>query len=377
MKPLVPARYYDPEALDPRNRRDGISAMLRVRDGAEFLRPGLESCIDVFDEIVAVHHQCSDDTPRILHEYEAAYPGRFKVYEYPHEVFPPGTEEHAAQDPESPHTIAALCNYALSKTTRRFAIKHDADHLYMPRFAEIADFVRSGRAGGCSVPVIGLNLARSRAGDLGVHRRYPINGGRDFLFFPVSRDTFYVHQPEWEIFIQPQQFSIVSAGFGFWHLKYLERHHGIDQFLRLYTPYDYIKEVWGYDEPLPDERPAPGDCDQWRGFITYSERNLEVISLEEFIALFGGKDSPLISARQLRWPRWVNGKLRGCRFLTVQLVAPLVLFFANAYCKIPSSAYCKIPSSFFDPMTPHLRARSVRRDLCGLSLPAESELTMR
>ena len=122
-------------------RAAGISAMLRVRDGAQFLRISLDSCIDVFDEIFAVHHQCSDDTPQILDEYAAAYPDRFQVYEYPHEVFPPGTREHAAEDAESPHTVAALCNYALERTTRRYVIKHDADHLYFPRFAEIADHV--------------------------------------------------------------------------------------------------------------------------------------------------------------------------------------------------------------------------------------------
>ena len=57
--------HFDLETLDPRNRRDGISAMLRVRDGARFLRPNLQSCIDVFDEIIAVRRRCSDDTPHL------------------------------------------------------------------------------------------------------------------------------------------------------------------------------------------------------------------------------------------------------------------------------------------------------------------------
>ena len=369
MKPPVPARYYDPEALEPRNRRDGISAMLRVRDGAQFLRPGLESCMDVFDEIIAVYHQCSDDTPRILHEYAAAYPERFKVYEYPHEVFSAGTEEHAEQGPESPHTIAALCNYALSKTTRRFAVKHDADHLYWPRFAEIADFVRSGRAGGRNVCVTGINLARTRAGAIGVNRLSPICGDGDYLFFPVSRDTFYVHRPAWEVLFQPKWIPYIFAGFGFWHLKFLQHHYGLHQYLRRYKPSDYLKETWGCDELLPDKRAAPGACDWWRGLIAHYERKLEVVSLEEFITLFGDKNGAFLRESQIQFPR--RGDLRQVLKYFVYLARPLMAFLmasrVGTRCVSSSRPLLKM-------MLPYLLAQSVRRDLPGVSLPAESDL---
>ena len=361
MKPPVPARYYDPEALDPRKRRDGISAMLRVRDGAQFLRPGLESCMGVFDEIIAVHHQCSDDTPQILHEYAAAYPGRFKVYEYPHEVFPACTKGHAEQGPESPHTIAALCNYALSRTTRRYAVKHDADHLYWPRFAEIADFVRSGRAGNRRVLVSGVNLARTRAGAIGVHRLHPACGTLgDYLFFPVSQGTYYEHRAPYEVLFPSRQFWYIFAGFGFWHLKFLQRHYGVHQCLRRYQPSDYLKKAWGYDEPVPDKRPASGGRDRWRGFLDHYERTLEVISLEEFIALFGGGNSPFLDGCQVRFPRY--------------FARPMMLLTTFP---MPARAgvYRKDLTLFLSGrVLPRLLVRSVKRDLHGVSLPSESDL---
>ena len=372
MRPPVPARYYDPRQLDPRNRRHGISAMLRVRDGAQFLRPGLESCMGVFDEIIAVHHQCSDDTPQILHEYAAAYPGRFKVYEYPHEVFPACTKGHAEQGPESPHTIAALCNYALSRTTRRYAVKHDADHLYWPRFAEIADFIRGGRAGGRSVMVPGVNLARTRAGAIGVHRSGPICGAHgDFLFFPVSQDTFYVHEPEWETLFQSRRLPHIFAGFGFWHLKFLQRHYGVHQYLRSYQPSDQLSELWDYDEPMPDNRPAPGGRDRWRDFIAHYERNLEVISLEEFIALFGGRNSPFLRESQGQFPR--PGNFRKVYGYFAHLMMSLIAFSRPPR----AGVYRKNPLPPLRMMLPYLLARSAKWDLRGLSLPAERELTAR
>ncbi len=343
--------------------------MLRVRNGAQFLRLGLESCIDVFDEIVAVHHQCSDDTPQILHEYAAAYPGRFKVYEYPHEVFPPNTQEHTEQGPESPHTIAALCNYALSKTTRRFAVKHDADHLYWPRFAKIADFVRSGRAGGRSVLVPGVNLARTRAGAIGVYRPRPICGNGDYLFFPVSRGTYYEHQASYELLFQSRPLPHVFAGFGFWHLKFLQRHYGVHQHLWRYKPNDFTKKNRGYDEPVPDKCPAPDGRDLWRGFITHYERNLEVISLEKFIALFGGKSSPFLSESQVRFPR--RGDWRQVRRYFAHLMMPLIAFSISPRVGI----YRKnLSPSLLRMMSPYLLARSVKRDLRGVPLPVESDL---
>ncbi len=370
-------RIHEPYAPDARaaggrpprivsdKRADGISAMLRVRDGAQFLRIGLDSCIDVFDEIVAVHHQCSDDTPQILHEYAAAYPDRFKVYEYPHEVFPPNTREHAAQGAESPHTIAALCNYALARTTRRFVIKHDADHLYFSRFAKIADFVRSGRADDGVVHVLGVNLARSRAGSLGVYLRYPVCGGGDLMFFPVSRDTYFVHTDRYEVLHLPRC-RHVDAGFGFWHLKCLQRHYGLHQWLRRYQTDDSIVKE-GYYGLSRDAGPSCGG-EKWHGYVAAFERDLEVVSFEEFVALFGGRDSRLLpDVRVLQIPR--RATLR--HVLEYHWMRPFLGKFVLPFV----GARYKFRSQFlFDLLLPYLKARAIARDLRGVSLPAESDL---
>ena len=364
------AFHFDAEVLDPRNREPGVSAMLRVRDGAQFLRPSLESCIDVFDEIIAVHHQCGDDTPQILHEYAAKHPRRFKVYEYPHEVFPPHTTAHARQPPESPHTIAALCNYALSKTTRRFVVKHDADHVYFPRFAEIAEAVRSGRFGGDVVATVGVNIARTRAGEVGAYLPIPAVGGSDFLFFPVSRDTYYTHTPSYEVLCVPPC-RWVYAGFAFWHLKFLCRHYGFHRYLWRWSADDFLRYPLGRQTPVfCGNLSSGGDHGGWRQAVAEFGDNVRVAPLPEFVASFSGSDSPFIrDDPMLRQPRLENWK----DVLVKRWMRPLI---GQGLVRAPGfGRYCKLSDQrFLNSLLPYLKARTLARDLRGLSLPALGDL---
>src|SRR5690606_2481883 len=72
---LVPARAeadshsefrFRPEDLKIGERKPGISAFMRIRNGADFLEATIRSHISHFDEIVAVHNRCTDETPDIL-----------------------------------------------------------------------------------------------------------------------------------------------------------------------------------------------------------------------------------------------------------------------------------------------------------------------
>ena len=333
--PMVPAPscYYDPEVLDPRNRADGVSAMLRVRNGAQFLRPSLRSCIDVFDEIVAVHHQCSDDTPRILHEYAAAYPDRFKVYEYPHEVIPPNTARHMRERADSLSTIAALCNYALSKTTRRFVIKHDADHVYFrPRFARLVEAVRARDARAGPVFVSGVNLARARAGAVGVWLQNPICGVGDYGFFPVSRDTYFVHNDRHEHLSSAHR-RHAYAGVAFWHLKMLQKYFGLREYRFRYE----------------------GDYEGLQRRCRAIEESLEVIPPARFIASFSGADSPFID-RHCKNPLWRN-----------RVTRPAMWHLARPLARLPVCnrvRWLHLLLSF-----------RLARDVRGASLPPEQEWT--
>ncbi|MDD9805607.1 MAG: hypothetical protein OXU44_01440 [Gammaproteobacteria bacterium] len=311
----TPAFHFDPQTLNPANRGDGVSAMLRVRDGAEFLQAGLESCLDIFDEVVAVHHQCSDATPQILHDLAKRHPDRLKVYEYPHEVVPPNTAQHAAEGADSLHTIAALCNYALSKTTRRVVIKHDADHIYIrPNLARAVAAVRRRCDG--FVPAAGVNLARAPDGAPGVLLHDPFCGVRgDYGFFPVAKDGYFVHNERNEIFhhgARPP--SPHHAGIVCWHMKQLQKHFGLREYR------------WRYENNLAELHRR----------VAAIRDGIEVLPLDRFIDRFGGANGvfservahPLFRNRLTRPLVWHGIRLLNRAGMARRPVAHLALSFA-------------------------------------------------
>lgn len=46
----------------------GVSGILRCHNHADFLELCIDSCIDGLDELIAVYHDCTDDTVQILHK---------------------------------------------------------------------------------------------------------------------------------------------------------------------------------------------------------------------------------------------------------------------------------------------------------------------
>ena len=326
-----PAFHFDQQTLNPANRGEGVSAMLRVRDGAEFLQAGLESCLDIFDEVVAVHHQCSDATPQILHDLAKRHPDRLKVYEYPHEVVPPNTAQHAAEGADSLHTIAALCNYALSKTTRRVAIKHDADHIYIrPNLARAVAAVRRRCDG--FVPAAGVNLARSPDGALGVSLHDPLCGvagdyaGGDYGFFPVSEDTWFVHNDRHETArYGPVSPSLPAAGILLWHMKLLEKHCGLREYR------------WRHENNLAELHSRAAAI----------RDGMEVLPLGEFIDRFGGANGLLVA--HAGHPLFRNRATR-----------PLVWHAVRALNR----------AGVLRSLPPYLLlSYALERDLCGVPLP--------
>lgn len=103
------------------------------------------------DELIAVYHDCTDRTPEILRQKAAQYPDKIRVFEYQPSVYPIDLDEEELEKakllpPDSIHTLAGYCNYALSKASYRYAVKIDADQVYFTdRLKHICDAYRSDK----------------------------------------------------------------------------------------------------------------------------------------------------------------------------------------------------------------------------------------
>lgn len=218
---------FEPSHLAVSDRKPGISAFMRIRDGAFSLEAAIRSHIGHFDEIVAVHNRSTDATPEILRRLAAEYGEKLRVFHYVPPVFPPGSEGHAKQPPNSPLSLVNYYNFALAKTRFSHVTKLDDDHVAMTvATAKLVADVRAGRAAQREMACFsGLNLARDEAGRVGILRREPYSGSGDIGIFPVTPDTYFVHDRRFEVLQLPGMRRRFHS-FVYWHLKYLKPEFG-------------------------------------------------------------------------------------------------------------------------------------------------------
>jgi len=220
---------FSPADLKIAERRLGISAFMRIRDGAYSLEAAIRSHIGHYDEIVAVYNRCTDATPDILARLAQELGDRLRVFHYVPGVFPPGSDGHRSTPPDHPQSLVNYYNFALSRTRFSHATKLDDDHVAMgePTARLVAD-IRAGRSGqGEMACFSGLNLARDASG-LGILASEPFSGSGDIGIFPVTPETYFVHDRRFERFrpvLRRRFHSIV-----YWHLKYLKPEYGFSNY---------------------------------------------------------------------------------------------------------------------------------------------------
>jgi hypothetical protein len=218
---------FRPADLRPADRQQGISAFMRIKNGADFLDATIRSHIAHFDEIVAVHNQCTDATPEILARLAQEFgPHRLRVFHYLPAVFPPGSEGHAREPANSPRSLVNYYNFALAMTRYRVVTKLDDDHLAIEQpLAAMVGSIRHGLPETDMLCFGGLNLARDENGRLGILAQDPFSGSGDIGFFTVTGDTYFEHDTRFER-MRHAGLRRRFAGFVYWHLKYLKPDFG-------------------------------------------------------------------------------------------------------------------------------------------------------
>ncbi|MGL5487756.1 MAG: hypothetical protein ACRDC6_15940, partial [Shewanella sp.] len=184
-------------------RKPGISAILRIKNGAEFLRSSIETHIPYYDEIIACYNDCTDNTAEILHELKDKYPEKIKVFEYLPKVHPIFSDAHNSCATDNVHSLANFYNYTLSKTSYKIATKLDDDHIAIDRnlIPAITAIRRDMLLGVKKIYTFsGVNLAFDTNEKLGVYKREPLVGTGDHMYFPVSSEIYFSQEKNVEAF---------------------------------------------------------------------------------------------------------------------------------------------------------------------------------
>ena len=155
------------------NRIPGLSGLVRLRDEEVWARLALESYVDWCDELIVVLNVCSDRTPEIVADFRTRYPGKTRVYVYPHEIWPMGPGHDRCPEGD-PRASAALHNFTQSKSKRTHVVKLDGDMVMMDwAGAEIRRLLDEG----CDrIKFEGRDLVGDDLQHIGCHPRCPTNG---------------------------------------------------------------------------------------------------------------------------------------------------------------------------------------------------------
>jgi len=208
-------------------RSVGISGFMRVKNGADFVDAAIRSHMPYLDEIVVVLNGSIDSTPDTLGRLSSEFGQRLRVFNYLPEVFPPGSNEHAAESPKSPKSFVYMSNFALAQTRYSAVVKVDDDHVAL---GEALDEVcRKIRSLNCQLDefwaISGINIAYDWQGHLGIPLADPVSGSGDIGFFTPSDQTIFRHDVRFERFHRGG-LPVCFAGFLYWHMKYLKVGYG-------------------------------------------------------------------------------------------------------------------------------------------------------
>lgn len=219
---------FDYNEFVSKNRSNGISGLMRIRNEAEYLELSIRSYIPYFDEIIAVYNRCTDNTPDILNRLSNEFPN-LKVYHYEPEVWPPGSEKFIQLPPNHEESLVNYYNYTLSKSNFNIVAKIDADQVAIPStYKVVTDSIRE-QGLNHFLTFKGINLFRKDK--IYVKKDRPFQGLNDHGFFKVNRNSIWIKDPEckYELFNLNSQTAIQQVVYPLhYHLKGIKQDKGFN-----------------------------------------------------------------------------------------------------------------------------------------------------
>jgi hypothetical protein len=209
----------------------GISAVMRIKNGGEFLEATIRSHLPYFDEIVACYNNCNDNTAEILQQLVLEFPDKVRMFHYEPVVHPILSQEHKGTETFSIHSMANYYNFSLAQCRYQIATKLDDDHLAIAANmqAAVARVREEYHAGRRSLfRFSGLNLAGDPKNPL-IYRTCPLVGTGDIMFFPIDPQIYFVQAKDFET-LQfgdlKNKLSKHYLGILYCHLKHLKSDYG-------------------------------------------------------------------------------------------------------------------------------------------------------
>jgi len=243
------------KSFDPQSKKNGITALGRFKNSADFLEISMRSILPYIDEmIMLVDTSSTDTTLDICQRLALEFPTQCKLYTYDQAVYPWNHEKYVSNQDNSVYALSYFYNYCMSKASYKYVMKFDDDMLCVGEdFWKICNSIRNdGLQSFLDIPQI--NISRNGTGELSIANKYLSSWIAgifwDHGIFPLSNKTYFFNDTGCENLIAPYWIQY-SQTIWFLHLKNLKS----GWWMKNYDGYgvEYIKKLneWSTYISLP------------------------------------------------------------------------------------------------------------------------------
>jgi glycosyltransferase involved in cell wall biosynthesis len=211
----------DASSFDWNVKKLWISGIARLRNAQDFLRISIESHLPFFDEIILADNLSEDWTREICQALAQKYPDKIKAIQYPFSTHKLWSDEYKNSTSDSVYDLSYFYNRVLSHVSYSRVAKIDDDHIILPDVMSLnREKILSTWEDNTYYQMLGVNIMLNES-EYQIPLKWPfmwLYG--DHGFFPLSKETYYIHDDWSENFVH--NCSIKYLPISFIHLKYLK-----------------------------------------------------------------------------------------------------------------------------------------------------------
>jgi uncharacterized Fe-S cluster protein YjdI len=206
-----------------------ITGYIRLANEENTIIPCLESIKNIFDQILIVYSEITDNSLLLIKDYAKLNPSQnIRIEQYVYNVLPPHSLEYKHKTFEYKHSLAAYYNFGLQFIDTDLLMKIDGDQIYFTKKLKLLiDKVKNSESTEINIGLKGFNCIVSN-NCIKLHSSQNFNGGQDHFIVPTNKASF-IQTEYWEKLslknssktcsIQPEIYWV--------HFKKGHRHNGV------------------------------------------------------------------------------------------------------------------------------------------------------